>query len=112
MRSVDLRPALEVRHRLASALLVAERWILGPGAAVDDADDDVLALDGNRVGVELRPQTARLADAQELGRMRRVGLAHFRLDDREDIGRALQRLRLGVGQLRSEAVEGEPVAMN
>nr|GEU28539.1 hypothetical protein [Tanacetum cinerariifolium] len=77
--------------------------VFRPHAAVDDADDDVLAR--QRLAAQLRPQAARLVEAQE-GR----GVAgvehHFRVGRNGRHARVfLQRAHFVVGQQRGKAVE-------
>ena len=101
-----------VGHRVARPVdLVAKRRDFRPDAGVDDADDDVLALDVAGHGVELRPQPTGGREAQEAGRAGGVDRVQRGLDHRRHAGGLLQLLCLRVGQLCREAVEGVAVVV-
>ena len=83
--------------------------MLGPDAAVDDSDDDVLSGAGPALArgraAELGPQTARGIQPEEGGCGRRVERLLLVLAHGDDALLLLQRVRLRGRQLGAEAVE-------
>ena len=97
-------------------LAVGERGVLGPVAAVDVADDDVLAgaaADAALVdAAELVPEPVRLVEPEERRRRRGVELEVLGLLDHEHAVGQLELGRLGLGQLGREAVEDGRVVVD
>ena len=88
---------------------VREAQALRPDARVDDPDDDVLA--GAADAAELIPEAARRGQAEEVRRRRRVDRVELVRRDRRDARLGGQLGRLGLGQLRGEAVVRVDVAV-
>ena len=84
---------------------VGEAGVLGPDAAVDDADDNVLAFGFGS------PESDRPGQAEERRRTGRVHLANFILRDRKHTRHLRQLLRLGRGQIGGEAIENVTVVV-
>jgi hypothetical protein len=83
--------------------------MLGPDAAIDDADDDVLA--GGALAAELRPQAAGLIQAEE---GRGVGGGQFARHvrrHRDHVGARHQGAHFGIGQHGGKAVQDHAVLM-
>ena len=111
-RTIGQRASLVVSHRIASAVdLVAEGGVFRPDAAVDDADDDVFALDVARPAVELRPQAAGRREAEEFAGARRVHFTALGRHHRFHLAVGHQLRGLGFSQHGRKAAEGGAVGV-
>ena len=89
---------------------VREARVLGPDAAVDDADDDVFT--GASDTAELLPQAAGSTQSQECGRGGRINIGHLVRGHRDDTRMGGHLVRLLEGHCGCKTVEGVIVAVH